>query len=281
MTRPPPAGILGAPPGPALSSPTPAAPEPDAARLASNLDAVRARIAAACAAAGRDPADVQLLAVTKAAPPELTAALRDLGVVDLGENRLPGFDAKLAHFAATGRAARWHYVGHVQRNKARRVVERADVLHAVDSARLLEAVLRHADELGRRPDLYLQVKVTAEDAKGGLDPAELAPVIARAAGAAAAGGPRLLGLMAMAPLCPGADEPARRTAARAAFDAVAALAAEHAAAFPGGRPALSLGMTGDLEEAVAAGSTCVRVGSALFAGLLPPRPTPDQVPHGT
>lgn len=254
-------------------------------RLAANLTGLRERIARAATAAGRDPKDIELLAVTKTAPPELAAMLFELGEKDLGENRLPTFDEKLAHFAERGLVGAagptWHFIGHIQRNKARRVVERSAVIHSIDSARLYDSVARHAGELDLRPGLYLQLKLAPEDAKGGLDADEFEQLALRAAEASRAGGPRLLGLMGMAPLCPGADEPGRRAAAAAAFAQASELADASRATYdtPDGRPRLSLGMTGDLEEAIAAGSTCVRVGSALFAGLLPPRPTPE-VPRG-
>ncbi|MDF1799013.1 MAG: YggS family pyridoxal phosphate-dependent enzyme [Planctomycetota bacterium] len=250
-------------------------------RLAANLEGVRARIAKAAMAAGRSPEEIELLAVTKSAPAELAEGLFRLGATDLGENRLAGFDEKLAHFAALGLTASagpaWHYIGHIQRNKARRVVERSAVIHSIDSVRLYDNVARHADELGLRPGLYLQLKLAPEDAKGGLEADELEQLAQRAAEASRRGGPRLLGLMGMAPLCPGATEAERRAAAAVAFEQAARVAAASRATYdtPDGRARLSLGMTGDLEEAIAAGSTCVRVGSALFDGLLPPRPTPE------
>ena len=228
-------------------------------RLALNLGAIRERLARAAAAADRDPAGITLLAVSKSVQPELAANLAHLGQVDFGENRLEGLDPKRAFFEARGLAARWHYIGHIQRNKACRVVERSDVIHSIDSLRLLNAVIRHAEELERQPDLYLQVKIADEADKHGMHPAELPEAIDTALAARAH--VRLVGLMVMAPLV-GADAE-RRAAARAVFEATRDLAA----ARPELALGLSMGMTGDFEEAVHAGSTVLRIGTALFQGV--------------
>lgn len=232
-------------------------------RVAANVDAIRTRLARTAAQAHRDPAGITLLAVTKSVGPQLAAALVAAGQADFGENRLPGLEAKRAFFEAHGLVARWHYIGHIQRNKARRVVELSDVIHSVDSQRLLEALVRHASELKRRPHLYLQVKIAQEESKFGLAPADLPAAIECARQAQADGHVLLAGLMVMAPLI---DDPAlRRTAARSVFD----ITAELAQTWPELNLGLSMGMTGDFEEAVAAGSTLLRIGSALFDGLDP------------
>lgn len=236
---------------------------PAAARrqLAQNLAAVRARIDAAARAADRDPKAVRLLAVTKSVPPVVAAALVELGQVDLGENRLPSLDAKRAHFAATGHAARWHYIGHVQRNKARKVLERSDIVHSVDTPRLLDAVLRLGTELELKPRVYLQVKLTDEADKHGLSIDELAGALEVARAAQTAGRLDLVGLMSMAPLSGEAEE--RERAAVEVFERTRDLAA----GWPDLDLALSMGMTGDFEAAIRAGSTTVRIGSALFQGV--------------
>ena len=159
---------------------------------------------------------------------------------------------------------RWHFLGHVQRNKARRIVAHADVIHSVDSLRLAETLERAAADAGKVLDVFVQVDFTGEATKTGLDADGAREVLRYAAGA-----PHLrpLGLMAMGPLADGRT-PGRTTAgglrarrrARARARADPALAA----AFPGGRAQLSIGMSGDLELAIAAGSTLVRVGSDLF-----------------
>ena len=135
-------------------------------QLESNHEAVRARVAAACAAGGRAASAVRLLAVTKTVEPEQALALAELGCLDLGENRVPELERKVAWFGTRLPRVRWHFIGHLQRNKARRVVQLADEIHAVDSARLLATLVRVAEDLGRRPGLYLQVKLTKQHQYG-------------------------------------------------------------------------------------------------------------------
>jgi pyridoxal phosphate enzyme (YggS family) len=221
---------------------------------------VRARMAAAARDAGRDPAAVELVAVTKSVPAATAAALVALGVLDLGESRLQDLEAKAR---ALGPAPiRWHFVGHVQRNKARRVLRLAHAIHSVDSRALWEALARAASEEGRAPGVYLQVKLAPDETKGGLAPAEVAELVAEAR----SGPLPLLGLMTMAPLAPlVTDERDQARVSRPVFDAAAALArALPADAFAGGRVRLSMGMSQDFEEAVRAGADVVRVGTALF-----------------
>ena len=236
-------------------------------RLAHNLGTIRERLARAAAAADRDPAGIMLLAVSKSVQPEIAAGLARLGQVDFGENRLEGLDPKRAYFDAHGLPARWHFIGHIQRNKARRVVERSDVIHSIDSVRLLKTVIRHAEELERSPDIYLQVKIADEADKHGMDPTALPEAIELTL--AARPHVRLVGLMVMAPLV-GADAE-RRAAARAVFEQTRDLAV----ARPELKLGLSMGMTGDFEEAVHAGSTVLRIGSALFEGVVS-----QGAPHG-
>lgn len=250
-----------------MTAPDPSAlsalPAPTVELLAQNLASLQARLTAASEAAHRNPAATRLLPVTKSVRPEVVAALRKLGQTEFGENRLEGLTAKWRHFAELGLDARWHFIGHLQRNKARRVLEASDVIHSVDSLRLLETLVRLAPEVGRVPDLYLQVKIAAEDTKSGLAPEELPEAIHVARAAADAGVVRIAGLMVMAPLLD--DRAAARAAARGVFD----VTAELARTWPDLELGLSMGMTGDFEEAIAAGSTLVRVGSALFQGLAP------------
>lgn len=231
-------------------------------RLSENRARVLDRIARAARAAGRDPAEVELVAITKSVPPALAMALHDQGCTDLGENRADELLAKQAAFLASGRVARWHFVGHLQRNKARRVLRVAHAIHSVDSEELLATLARLAEEEGRRPGIFLQLKLADETTKGGLAPGALTELVERAQ----QGPLPLLGLMTMAPLL---DDPlAAQRAARAVFERLGALARSlPAATFAGGRMRLSMGMSDDLEEAVRAGAHVVRVGSALFEGL--------------
>ena len=242
-----------------------------ATTLQRNLERVRGAIAAAARSVGRDPADVQLVAVTKTVPPAVAAELVRAGQRDLGENRADVLESKVRWFADRGlatpdRGPRWHFVGHIQRNKARSVVEHADVIHSVDSLRLLETLDRIAEDVGRSLDVYLQVKLYPEDTKSGLDPGELDAALATVRRSR-----RLthVGWMTMAPLIED-DEPRRRAAAQDVFTRLAGIAREHAlptsaSPGPGARgDRTSMGMSDDFEIAIRCGSTCVRVGSALF-----------------
>jgi pyridoxal phosphate enzyme (YggS family) len=217
-------------------------------RLSANLDAVEQRIAA-CAGARRPG----LLAVTKSVPPPVALELarlltaRGAGPAHLGENRFESLQEKVAAFAAAENApkSRWHFIGRIQRNKARRIALLADELHGVDSLALVETLERVCAEEGRRPRIYLQLKLAEDPTKGGLTPTELAPVFEAARAAAHL---ELAGLMTMPPFL---DDPAT-------------LPGE---AFADGRPLLSMGMSADLEAAVAAGSDWLRIGRALFREL--------------
>lgn len=228
------------------------------AELQHRLATVRARIAAACVAAGRDPAEVALLAVTKTVPAADVAILLDLGLSAFGENRVQEASAKIAQVAGLrpGASPSWHLVGSLQRNKARQVAEWATRVESLDSVRLADALDtaagRALDE-GRRAVLLpvlVQLSVDGDPGRGGVPPTGLA---ALADHVAACRSLRLDGLMAVAPL--GADP-------RAAFAAVAAAAERLRAAHPGAR-VLSAGMSADLEVAIRHGSTVVRVGTAL------------------
>jgi pyridoxal phosphate enzyme (YggS family) len=227
---------------------------PERAReLADALAALEQRLADACRAAGRTRSDVVLVAVTKTHPASDVEALRALGVTDFGENR--DQEAKAKAQAVPG--VRWHFVGGLQTNKARSVAGYADVVHSVDRPALVEALAAGAQRAGRELDVLLQVSLDGDPERGGALPADV-PALADAA--AAADGLRLAGVMAVAPL--GAD-PA------VAFAALAALAQRLRVDHPDAT-AVSAGMTGDLEQAVAAGATHVRVGTALLGRRPPP-----------
>jgi pyridoxal phosphate enzyme (YggS family) len=226
-------------------------------RLEENLRAVRARIAAAARAAGRDPDSVSLLAVSKTWPADAVRELAGLGQLDFGENRAQELLGKAAEVADL--PLRWHFVGQLQRNKAAAVARLGAVVHSVDRPSLASALDRAGRErLGREGgpiEVLLQVDLGGRPggaaARGGAVPADvpgLADLVARASGL------RLRGLMAVAPL---EEDP------RSAFERLADVAARVRADHPEAVE-LSAGMSGDLEAAVAAGSTIVRVGTALF-----------------
>jgi pyridoxal phosphate enzyme (YggS family) len=227
------------------------------AELQHNLEAVRDRIAGAAAAAGRDPADVDLVVVTKTYPASDVDLLADLGVRHVGENRHPEARDKREQ-AGGGDRLVWHFVGGVQTNKAKAVAAYADVVESVDRGRLVTALSRGAQAAGRELDCLVQVDLeeVAREERSGCRPDD---VPALADQVAAAEGLRLTGLMAVAPL--GAD-PAP------AFDRLAAVAARLVADHPAATT-ISAGMSGDLEQAVTAGATHVRIGRAVL-GERPP-----------
>lgn len=227
--------------------------DPDRLRqLEANLEAVQARIAAACRAAGRAPDAVTLVAVTKTHPVSDVEALAGLGVRHFAENR----DQEARDKAASiGLDVVWHFVGQVQTNKARSVASYADVVEAVDRPRLVDALSAGAVHAGRTLDALVQVALDGRQGRGGvaLDGGE-GPVRELAAQVADAPGLRLAGLMAVAP---------RDGDAGAAFARLAALARAVQGDHPGATM-VSAGMSGDLESAIANGSTHVRVGTALL-----------------
>lgn len=231
----------------------------DVSRLEENLRGVRERIDAAARAAGRDPASVALLAVSKTWPAGDVAALATLGQSDFGENRAQELLDKAAEltlsFDPTGFPLRWHFIGQLQRNKAAAVARLGAVVHSVDRASLAEVLDRVGRERGTPVEVLLQVDLggTAAGAapRGGAVPQDI-PHLADTVGAAA--GLRLRGLMAVAPR---GEDPVP------AFERLAALAARVRADHPEAVE-LSAGMSGDLAAAIAAGATIVRVGTALF-----------------
>jgi pyridoxal phosphate enzyme (YggS family) len=250
--------------------------------LADRLAAVRARIAAACAAAGRDASELALIAVTKTYPASDVLALASLGVTDFGENRdqeaAPKAAEVTAAFAAAGLAApplggvaaphaadggpvTWHFIGQLQTNKARSVAGYADVVHSVDRVRLVRALGTAARAVGRDLTVLVQVSLDPADAadheRGGVPPARLAEV---AAAIEAEPGLTLGGLMAVAPL---AMDPVR------AFAPLRSLSAVIRSVNPAAT-VVSAGMSGDLEAAVACGATHLRIGTALLGDRRPP-----------
>lgn len=222
--------------------------------LAAGLEAVRGRVDAACAAAGRQPDEVVLVAVTKTWPASDVALLRDLGVRDAGENK----DAEAAAKASEVDGVRWHFVGQLQTNKARSVASYASVVHSLDRARLARALSDGAERAGRALDVLVQVDLDegADPGRGGALPADVPELAALAAGLP---GLRLAGVMAVAPR--GADP---RTAFARLAQVSVLLRRDHP-----GATVVSAGMSGDLEAAIAEGATHVRVGTALL-GHRPP-----------
>jgi pyridoxal phosphate enzyme (YggS family) len=220
--------------------------------VSTNYHTVLERIAAACERSGRDAAAVTLVAVTKYAPTAAVEELVALGHRDFGENRPQQLLERASQFPPD---VNWHLIGPLQRNKARKLLPAAKLIHSVDNLRLLEALDRLAAELSLRPLLLLEVNVSGEASKHGFSPDEL-----RAAWPAIVKFTRLdvAGLMTMAPAT---DDP---ETARPHFRSLRLLRDELAARGPCPLPELSMGMSGDFDLAIEEGATLVRVGSVLF-----------------
>ncbi len=232
-----------------------------AAAVAERVARVRARIAAACARAGRDPSEVTLVAVTKAAAVADVAAAVRAGVSDCGENRVADAEVRIAAvdaaLARDGHARpRWRLIGHLQSNKARRAVACFDAVDSVDSLALAHRLDALAADAGRTLPILLEVNVTGSAARSGF---ALADVADAAAAIVALPWLRVDGLMAIGPQSPSPAD------IRGAFERVGALRETLRRHVPQ-RPwdVLSMGMTDDFEWAIEAGSTQVRVGRLLF-----------------
>jgi pyridoxal phosphate enzyme (YggS family) len=222
--------------------------------LAARLAAVRGRIAQACEVAGRDVGDITLIAVTKTRPASDVRLLSGLGLRDVGENR----DAEAAPKAAqcSDLKLTWHFIGQLQTNKCASVVRYASVVHSVDRARLVHALGRAARRAERVIDCLVEVSLDGDPARGGA-PAGEVPALAEALEAES--GLMLRGVMAIAPL---------GMAPAAAF----ARLLDSASAVRAVRPSatvISAGMSGDLEAAVEAGATHLRIGTALLGDRRP------------
>lgn len=225
-------------------------------QVADNLEAVRRRIADACADAGRGLDEVSLVVVTKFFPASDVRLLAELGVTDVGENRHQEAEPKVSECADLG--LRWHFVGGLQSNKAAAVASYADVVESLDRAKLVGPLARGARDRGQVLDVLLQVSLDppGSDHRAGVDPAGLAALAARVGEEPML---RLCGLMAVAPL---GGDPA------AAFARLGDVQRDFVRSHPEAS-VLSAGMSADLEHAIGHGATHVRVGSAVLG----PRPS--------
>ncbi len=237
--------------------------------IAANIARIRERIERAAVRGGRGPAEVTLVAVSKTHPPELIEAATAAGVRDFGENRVQEASEKIPLVNVPG--LRWHLIGHLQRNKARRAAEIFDLIHSLDSVRLAETLDRYVAEspraaAGYRLPVLLQVNIAGEAQKEGFDlPGGLANREQLGAFYAAVehiislSHLEIRGLMTIAPYVAEAET------VRPVFRALRALRDELARRFPAvSWHELSMGMTGDFEVAVEEGATLVRVGRAIF-----------------
>ena len=231
--------------------------------LEQNIRLVKERIRAAALRAGRDPGEITLCAATKVQSDDTIRAAIAAGVAVCGENRVQELCAHLETDAYAG-AKQVHFIGHLQTNKVNRVVGRVELIHSVDSLRLLEAIDKQAARLGIVQDILLQVNIGGEESKGGVDPEGLEELARQAL---AMDHVRLRGLMAIPPVAhePGGNTPYFVKMGQLFVDTKSKIAHNKDEV-----NCLSMGMSGDYEDAIAHGATLVRVGTALFG----PRPAP-------
>jgi pyridoxal phosphate enzyme (YggS family) len=239
--------------------------ENEAFGLADRITSAKAKIVAAAAEAGRDPAEITLVAATKTQTADTVRAAIAAGVTVCGENRVQELTAKLADYAYDG--AKLHFIGQLQTNKVKYVVGRVDLIESVDSERLLRAIEVQAQKLGLVQDILMEVNIAGEASKGGVSPAELLPLARRAVESPHI---RLRGLMCVPP--PAVQPGQNRSffaAARHVFVDIRNKIEDNNS----NMDSLSMGMSDDYEDAVREGATLVRLGTALFG------PRPSQ-PHG-
>ena len=219
-----------------------------------DLAAVRGRIAAAAARAGRRADDVTIIAVTKGHPPERVREAAAAGLLDIGESRVQ--EARQKQAAWPDAPVRWHLIGHLQRNKARLAVGRFALIHSLDSVRLADALESAAAAAGVVQEVLVEVNVAREPQKSGAMPAEAPDLVARAARLPHL---RVRGLMALAPYEAPVEE--QHAVFRALRELRDRLARDSQL---GTLDQLSMGMSGDFEAAVEEGATLVRLGTILF-----------------
>ena len=220
--------------------------------LTENFDAIRSRMAAACARVGRAESEVLLLAVSKTHPPETIQAALACGQVLFGENKVQEAKAKIP--LCPGRA-RWHFIGHLQSNKVRDAVELFEMIQGVDSLSLAQEISKRAQQLAKTVPVLLEVNVAGEASKFGYPPERL---LAEIEALNALPRVEIHGLMAIPPYSPVPEK------ARPYFQKLRSLKLEAERILGVPLPQLSMGMSGDFEVAIEEGSTLVRVGTALF-----------------
>lgn len=215
------------------------------------LEQINRAVAAACEAAQRSPDGVDLIAVSKVQPLERVVSVLDQGHRVFGENRVQEAASKWPELRQTYEGIALHLIGPLQTNKARQAMDLADAIHTVDRPKLARTLARLAQEIGRCPDLFVQVNTGEEPQKAGVLPADADALVAEC---------RDLELPVVGLMCiPPADQPPAPH-----FAMLADLAARN------GLTGLSMGMSGDFEQAIAHGATHIRVGSAIFGARVPP-----------
>jgi len=223
--------------------------------IAERLEKIRQRIAGACDRAGRNPAEVTLIAVAKTFPPDAVREAVALGAVDVGENYVQELLSKREILDAL--PIRWHFIGHLQRNKVRFIVPWVRMIHAVDSLALASDIDRQALKSGSTVDVLVEVNTTGEESKFGVSPGEVAGFVRNLSDLSSI---NIAGLMTIGPFLPDPEgsRPMFRTL-RTLRDEIRATGQRNAS-----MEVLSMGMTGDFEVAIDEGATHVRIGTALF-----------------
>jgi pyridoxal phosphate enzyme (YggS family) len=218
------------------------------------LSGINATIAAACRRAGRDPREVDILAVTKTHGPEVVREAWEAGLRLVGENKVQEAAWKKPQSVS---GPDWHLIGHLQKNKVRPALELFSTFHSVDSLDLIDRLQRVAEETGARPAILLEVNMSGERSKDGLRPADVPAAVERALGS-----PNLTleGFMTMAPFVP----PDKTELTRPVFAGLRTLRGKMETQFNASFPRLSMGMTNDYAVAVEEGATWLRLGTALF-----------------
>ncbi len=220
-----------------------------------NLKQVNERIIAAASRAGREPSEITLVAISKTKPAELIRDAASAGATVFGENRVQEADKKIPELSDL--TAEWHLVGHLQTNKAKKAVQLFDMIHSVDSPRLVEALDKEAGKQQKHVPILLQVNIAEEEQKYGTSREEFDRLLESAAAASFL---RVRGLMVMPPFSdnPEDSRPYFRALRRMSEEYIENLSGE------GDRVELSMGMTADFEVAIEEGATLVRVGTAIF-----------------
>lgn len=222
--------------------------------LSENLEAIRSKIAAAAEKAGRKPGEVRLVAVSKTHPPEAIREVFESGQHAFGESRVQEALPKLETLPPE---IEWHFIGHLQTNKIRKVIGRFALFHGVDNQNLALQMNRIAGELGVTANVLLEVNVSGEESKFGFDPSALPAALEALLPLPFL---RVEGLMTMAPF---SDDPEK---ARPFFAKLRELRDRLAVETGNSLSELSMGMSGDFEQGIAEGASIVRVGSAIFGG---------------
>jgi PLP dependent protein len=229
---------------------------PEPLSLRARLEDARSRITASAERAGRDPREVTLIAVTKTHPASLVKEAFAAGMSDFGENRVQEADGKIAELKREASDARWHLIGHLQANKARRAVRLFDLIHTVDSPSLVERLERTcAEEERERLDVLLQVDLAGEATKSGASEKQLGALVESLKGCERV---RCRGLMTIPPFFEDVE------LVRPYFRRLRELRDQMRGAFGEGAGELSMGMSHDFEAAIEEGATLVRVGTAIF-----------------